>query len=138
MRSPSHRVVALALDRVVAFDVATPAHVFGHAPAGRYAFEACAPVPGAVPATGGLTLAADTGLEALARAGTVIVPGYDHRAAPPEAALEALRTAYEQGARMASICTGAFALAHAGLLDGRRATTHWDSTELLAERFPQV
>jgi AraC family transcriptional activator FtrA len=133
-----HRVVALALDRVVAFDLATPAHVFGHAAGRRYAFAACAPVAGPVAATGGLTIAVEHGLEALADADTVIVPGYDHDVVPPAAALEALRTAHARGARIASICTGAFALAHAGLLDGRRATTHWNSTADLAARFPAV
>src|ERR1700761_9181799 len=97
---PSHRVVALALDKVVAFDLATPAHVFGHATAGRYAFGVCTPVPGAVPATAGLTLAVEDGLEALAGADTVIVPGYDHRATPPDAALAALRAAHARGARL--------------------------------------
>src|SRR3954454_15839127 len=141
-----HRVVALALERVVAFDLATPAHVFGHACGRRYSFTACAPAPGAIEATGGLTVALARGLEALAEADTVIVPGYDHRADPPVAVLDALRAASARGARVASICTGAFALAAAGLLeprpagllDGRRATTHWDSTDLLAALFPRV
>src|SRR4051812_28989724 len=132
------RVVALALDRVVAFDLATPAHVFGHACGRRYSFTACAPEPGAVAATGGLTLAVPDGLGALGRADTVIVPGYDHSCAVPAAALDALRAAHARGARMASICTGAFALASAGLLDRRRATTHWTSTAELARSFPAV
>src|SRR3954451_13250931 len=133
-----HRVVALALDRVVAFDLATPAHVFGHACGSRYAFGVCAPSPGELAATGGLTVSVADGLEALGRADTVIVPGYDHRVTPAPEALDALRAAHARGARVTSICTGAFALAWAGLLDRRRATTHWDSTTLLASSFPRV
>src|SRR3954453_9613279 len=98
-----HRVVAVALERVVAFDLATPAHVFGHATDGRYAFATCAARPGRLAATAGLTLAAEHGVEALAGADTVIVPGYDARAAPPDAVLAALRAAHARGARVASI-----------------------------------
>src|SRR3954467_13008533 len=98
-----HRVVALALDRVVAFDIATPAHVFGHACGRRYSFGACAPVAGAIEATGGLTMAFSHGLSALEEADTVIVPGYDQRAEVPAPACEALRAAHRRGARVASI-----------------------------------
>ena len=78
-------------------------------------------------------------LSALATADTVVVPAYGRVFQPPaEEALEALRRAHRRGARVLSVCTGAFVLAHAGLLDGRRATTHWGFAEELAARFPEV
>jgi transcriptional regulator GlxA family with amidase domain len=133
-----HRVVALALPNVVAFDLSVPAQVFGRY-AGPYAFEACAERPGRVPTTTGFSVHVDRGLDALAEADTVIVPGFD----PPAwelsgAVLAALRSAHARGARVGSICTGAFALAEAGLLDGRRATTHWAYAARLARMYPAV
>jgi AraC family transcriptional activator FtrA len=130
-----HRIAVLALESVVAFDMATPAQVFR----GPYAVDLCGLAPGPVPTSTTFAVVADHGLEALARADTVIVPGYDTiDRPPPAAALDALRAAHARGARTVSICTGAFALAHAGLLDGRRATTHWRFAPYLAERFPAV
>src|SRR3954467_10333913 len=130
-----HRVVTLALESVVAFDMATPAQVFR----GPYSFELAGVRRGPVATSTGFRVVADHGLEALARADTVVVPGYDTiDRPPPRAALEALRAAHARGARIVSICTGAFALGDAGLLDGRRATTHWGYAAYLAERFPAV
>jgi AraC family transcriptional regulator, transcriptional activator FtrA len=79
------------------------------------------------------------GLDALADADTVLVPSCRDVAEPPPLALvDAVRTAHRGGARVASLCTGAFVLAQAGLLDGRRATTHWAHTTLLHDRYPAV
>ncbi|MBB4892248.1 transcriptional regulator GlxA family with amidase domain [Streptomyces olivoverticillatus] len=89
--------------------------------------------------TGGLELTAPYGLEALSRAGTVVVPAWRSiTQPPPAAALDALRRAHEEGARIVGLCTGAFVLAAAGLLDGRPATTHWMYAPTLAKRYPSV
>ena len=133
-----HRVVALVAAEVVALDLAIPAQVFGRSH-DLYDWAVCGPAAGAMPTENGFELLVTHGLEALERADTVIVPGIGDDAWPlaPEP-LAALRAAAARGARVASICTGAFVLAAAGLLDGRRATTHWRYADLLAREFPAV
>jgi transcriptional regulator GlxA family with amidase domain len=87
----------------------------------------------------GFVLEAPHGLAALKRANTIIVPGWaDPDIAPSAALIRALVAAHDRGARIASVCTGAFVLAAAGLLDGRRATTHWLYSERLQQRHPGV
>lgn len=135
--SGAHRVAVLALADVVAFDLATPFQLLRR----DYELTLCAPRPGPVPTTSGFPLVAQRGLDALAEADTVLVPGFDPRAhgwPPPRPVLAALRAAHARGARVASICTGAFALGAAGLLDGRRVTTHWRVAARLAELYPRA
>jgi transcriptional regulator GlxA family with amidase domain len=134
-----HRVVALALPDVVAFDLSIPAQVFGHPDEGdRYAFSLCAEQPGMVPTTTGFSIAVGAGLEALEDADTIVVPGFMPTSDPPAGVGAALSDASARGTRIASVCVGAFALAAAGLLDGRQATTHWAHAADLRARFPSV
>ncbi|MEM7357378.1 MAG: helix-turn-helix domain-containing protein, partial [Acidobacteriota bacterium] len=90
-------------------------------------------------ATGGLQVSAPVGLEPLTQAGTIVLPGWrDLAEQPPAELLDALVAAYERGARLLSVCSGAFVLAATGLLDGRRATTHWRYADELARRYPAI
>jgi transcriptional regulator GlxA family with amidase domain len=132
-------VAVLAIEAVVGFDLSIPCQVFGHRDeAGRYRLSVCSAGPQPVATTTGYAIAAPFGLEALADADTVVVPGYEYSTPIAPAIAKALAGAHARGARMVSICTGAFALAQAGLLDGRRATTHWRDAAELAACHPLV
>ncbi len=136
---PVHSVVVLALPAVIAFDLAIPGQVFGHpAESERYTFTVCAPTTGLLPTTTGFSVAVECGLEALAKADTIVIPGYAPHGNPGQSVNDALRAASDSGARVMSICTGAFALGAAGLLDGRRATTHWQDAAEFAAGHPKV
>ncbi|THV40221.1 GlxA family transcriptional regulator [Glycomyces buryatensis] len=137
-----HRVVALLNPPQPPFELACAAEVFGTVHTDvpvRYSFRTCAVRPGAVQTTVGFAMLVDAGLEALREADTVVVPGWQpHGASASPAVIEALRAAHDRGTRIVAICTGAFVLAQAGLLDGRRATTHWRHADRFAATFPAV
>src|SRR5918992_6230435 len=104
-----HRVAILALETVVSLDLAIPAQVFGYADEAPYRVTLCAPRPGNVRTAGGFDVVARTGLGTVARADTIVVPGFrPPDRAFPEPVLDTLRRAAARGKRVGSICTGAF------------------------------
>jgi transcriptional regulator GlxA family with amidase domain len=137
MNDRPHRVAVLALPAVLPLELGTAAQIFGRDP--HYRLTVCAEGRSASLPESGLTVNTSAGLEALKRADTAIIPGYEDIDAPISAqVLDAIRAAHARGARLVSICTGAFALAATGLLDDRPATTHWRWTAELQTRYPEV
>ncbi|MBE1496178.1 transcriptional regulator GlxA family with amidase domain [Amycolatopsis lexingtonensis] len=132
-----HRVAVLALDGVTPLDLAIPAQIFTARPETPYEMTVCA-LGGRAATTAGFALDTGGDLAQVRAAGTVIVPGYEPLGRPPDAVVEVLAEARERGRRVVSICTGAFALAAAGVLDGLHATTHWKHTDELERDFPAV
>ncbi len=144
--SEGHRdplqVVALAYDGLSVFEFGVVVEIFGRRRpeiASWYDFRVAAVEPGPLRGLGGITIEAAGGLDLLDRAGTIVVPGWrDPDEMPPEGLSSKLRKAHAAGARILSLCSGAFVLAAAGLLNGRRATTHWRYAAALAARYPEV
>jgi transcriptional regulator GlxA family with amidase domain len=136
-----HTVAVLALPDTIAFDLSTAVETFGRVmlPSGEPGYRVLVCGTEAVVDAGPMRIATDHGLDTVADADTIVVPGRnDVTVATPYAVLRALNSAYATGTRIASICSGAFSLAEAGLLDGRRATTHWVAADLFRATFPRV
>ncbi|MFD4458137.1 helix-turn-helix domain-containing protein [Nocardia sp. NPDC058480] len=136
-------VSVLAYDGMTAFETGIVVEVFGltwpDIEQPWYELKICTETPDPIRVIGGATLTSPYGLAEFAAADTVVVPSVaDPRAQTSPELIAALRRAHSNGSRIVSICSGAFALAAAGLLDGRRATTHWRYADLLRERYPLV
>ncbi|MGW5920605.1 GlxA family transcriptional regulator [Nocardia fluminea] len=136
-------VSVLAYDGMTAFEAGIVIEVFGltwpDIEQPWYELKICTETPDPVRVIGGATMTSPYGLAEFAAADTVVVPSVaDPRARTSPELIDALRRAHSNGSRIVSICSGAFALAAAGLLDGRRATTHWRYADLLRERYPSV
>ena len=140
--SQGHRVVAVVYDGLCTFELGIVVEIFGRPrPELRawYAFSLASIDPPPLRANGGMSVWAPEGLGPLEDADTIVLPGWrDVSDPPPRPLIDALRAANRRGARLVSICSGVFVLAATGLLDGRRATTHWRYAEALASRFPGI
>jgi AraC family transcriptional activator FtrA len=137
-----HRVVVLAYDELYMFEFGIAVEMFGlpRPELDRwYSFSVCGLDNRPVRATGGITITPDGGLSGLRRADTIIIPGWRKPYEPPPPQLiRALIRAHERGARLVSICVGSFVLGATGLLNGRRATTHWRHIDEMVRQFPLI
>jgi transcriptional regulator GlxA family with amidase domain len=134
------RVAVLVLDNVAPFELGVICEVFGTDRTADgfpgYEFHVCSPGGATVRTTSGWLLTPTDDLTALDHADLIAVPAHPIGCPAPPEAVAALRRAAERGAQVLSVCSGAFLLGEAGLLDGRRCTTHWKHAGELARRFP--
>jgi len=139
---PIHKVAALAYDGLGTFEFGIVVELFG-LPRPEldhwYSFEVCGLEKGPLRATGGVSVLPRGGLKGLLNADTIIIPGWRNpEEPPPQRLIRMLTAAHERGARLVSICSGIFVLAATGLLNDRRATTHWRYIEKLTSAFPAI
>lgn len=143
MVDKAHLVVALAYDGLCTFEFGCTVELFAlrrpELGVPWYRFEVCAAERGPIRAAGGIRVLGARPLRALDRADTIVIPGWrDADERPPESLLKRIRAAHARGARLCTICSGVFVLAAAGLLAGKRVTTHWRYAERLAQRYPEL
>jgi AraC family transcriptional regulator, transcriptional activator FtrA len=136
-------IVALAYDGLCTFEFGCAVEVFAlqrpELNVDWYDFAVAAVETGSMRAMGGVTFQSRHGLAMLDRADTIIIPGWRNlNDAPPANLLKKIRRAHERGARLCTICSGVFLLAAAGILDGKRVTTHWRYADALAKRYPNL
>lgn len=135
-------VAAIVMPGVAPFELGVVCEIFGidRTDTGGPAFDfsVCTEHPGPIPTKLGIDVVVREDLAATRTADLVVMPAYGAEQEVPEPVLDALRDAERRGAWVLSVCSGAFALGRAGLLDGRRCTTHWMYTEQLAEQFPRA
>lgn len=138
-----HLVAALAYEGLCTFEFGCTVELFAlqrpELGLRWYDFEVCASEKGAVSAMGGISISVPHSLRALDRADTIVIPGWrDAHEEPPASLTARVHRAFARGARLCSICSGVFVLAAAGVLDGKRAATHWRYADLLAQKYPRI
>ncbi|EHK61955.1 transcriptional regulator FtrA [Halomonas sp. GFAJ-1] len=136
-------VVAIAYDGLCTFELGVAVEVFGlprpEMGENWYQFKIAGIDPGEMRAIGGMRVVVDAGIEIIDQAGTIIIPGWRGATEPvPATLIKTICKAHANGARVLSICSGVFVLAEAGLLKGRRGTTHWRYTDTLSQRYPEI
>ncbi|QXI27252.1 helix-turn-helix domain-containing protein [Pseudomonas vanderleydeniana] len=137
------RIAVIAFNGISPFHLSVPTLVFAEQREGidmpRFSLEVCGFEPGPLSTCAGFDIQVHHGLEVLEQADVIIMPSWrDTEERPPEALLQALRQAHARGKRIVGLCLGSFVLAEAGLLDGHKATTHWNWATAFARRYPKV